>query len=316
MISACVVGCSRGVHDVRAATHQSAGGDTQGAPAAMGDESRAAAAQGDHPLRDARQPDTTRALPELSFRHLGMHIGGEPNTEAAKRPWLADIDSQREAILRCYRAVDAPGASGSFGFDLYIGRDGGTAEIRDSEAAAAAKILGVAIRENLNMRDGFFVNDEEHQLAIIRMIRKYKPEIVLCNAIDDRHIDHGKGSKLVSDACFLSGLIKIETQYNGASQPAHRPKVVYHYIQWKNIEPDFVVDVSGFLEKKLEAVFAFGSQFYQNNPSEPETPITSTNFRDSITYRAQDLGRLIGVEHAEGFTVERPLAVGSLYDLI
>ncbi len=126
----------------------------------------------------------------------------------------------------------------------------GTAEIRDKEAAAAAKILGISVRENLNFRDGFFVNDEKHQLEIIKMIRKYRPEIVLCNAIDDRHIDHGKGSKLVSDACFLSGLRRIETLLDGALQESWRPKVVYHYIQWKNIEPDFVVDVTGFVRHK------------------------------------------------------------------
>ena len=122
----------------------------------------------------------------------------------------------------------------------------GTATTRDQESAKAAAILGVSIRENLNMRDGFFMNDEEHQLAVIRMLRKYQPEIVICNAIDDRHIDHGKGSKLVSDACFLSGLVKIETEYEGQKQNAWRPKSVYHYIQWKNIQPDFVVDISGF----------------------------------------------------------------------
>ncbi len=192
----------------------------------------------------------------------------------------------------------------------------GSAEIRDNEAAAAAKILGVSVRENLNMRDGFFVNDEEHQLAIIRMIRKYQPEIVLCNAIDDRHIDHGKGSKLVSDACFLSGLRKIETQYDGNVQPAWRPKAVYHYIQWKNIEPDFVVDITGFTDVKQQAILAYGSQFYNPDTKEPETPIATKNFLESLHYRTQDLGRLIGTEHAEGFTVERYLAVKSLGDLI
>ena len=150
----------------------------------------------------------------------------------------------------------------------------GSAEIRDQEAAAAAKILGVSVRENLNMRDGFFVNDEKHQLEIIKMIRKYKPEIVLCNAIDDRHIDHGKGSKLVSDACFLSGLMKIETSIDGEKQDAWRPKLVYHYIQWKNIEPDFVVDITGFTDKKIESILAYGSQFYDANSKEPVTPIT------------------------------------------
>lgn len=192
----------------------------------------------------------------------------------------------------------------------------GTAEIRDREAANAAKILGVKFRHNLEFSDGFFVNNTASQLEIIKIIRKYQPEIILCNAIDDRHIDHGKASKLTSDACFLSGLQKIETIYEGNNQKAWRPKHVYHYIQWKNIEPDFVVDVTGFLEKKLESVFAYNSQFHQANANEPETPITSTNFRDSITYRAQDLGRLIGVEHAEGYTTERYPAVNSIFDLI
>lgn len=191
----------------------------------------------------------------------------------------------------------------------------GSAEIRDKESAAAAQILGISVRENLNMRDGFFVNDEEHQLAVIRMIRKYRPDIVLCNAIDDRHIDHGKGSKLVSDACFLSGLRKIETQYNGENQQAYRPRVVYHYIQWKNIEPDFVVDISGFNSKRIEAILAYSSQFYDPSSNEPETPIATKNFLESLNYRAQDLGRLIGVEYAEGFTAERYLAVNSLKDL-
>lgn len=191
----------------------------------------------------------------------------------------------------------------------------GSAEIRDKEAAKAAEILEVAVRENLGFRDGFFVNDEKHQLEIIKMIRKYQPEIVLCNAIQDRHIDHGKGSKLVSDACFLSGLRKIETELNGENQQAWRPKVVYHYIQWENIEPDFVVDVSTFMEKKIDAVMAYDSQFYNPDSKEPISPITSKNFLDSITYRAQDLGRIVGVDYAEGFTSERYLAVNSLADL-
>ncbi|MFV5689457.1 bacillithiol biosynthesis deacetylase BshB1 [Flavobacterium sp. ZT3R25] len=192
----------------------------------------------------------------------------------------------------------------------------GSAEIRNQEANAAAKILGVSVRENLEMRDGFFVNDEKHQLEIIKMIRKYQPEIVLCNAIDDRHIDHGKGSKLVSDACFLSGLRKIETTVDGESQDAWRPKLVYHYIQWKNIAPDFVVDITGFTDKKIESILAYRSQFYDANSKEPESPITSKNFFESLNYRSQDLGRLVGVDYAEGFTVERYLAVNSLGDLI
>jgi len=191
----------------------------------------------------------------------------------------------------------------------------GSATIRDQESAAAAKILGVVVRENLNMRDGFFINDEEHQLAIIRMLRKYQPEIVLCNAIEDRHIDHGKGSKLVSDACFLSGLVKIETEYSNEKQSAWRPKLVYHYIQWKNLTPDFVVDISGYNDKKVEAILAYSSQFYDPNSKEPETPIATKNFLESLNYRAQDLGRLTGCDYAEGYTVERYLAVNSLGDL-
>lgn len=192
----------------------------------------------------------------------------------------------------------------------------GTAETRDEEAKMASQILGVSVRENLAMRDGFFVNDEMHQLEVIKMIRKYKPEIVLCNAIDDRHIDHGKGSKLVSDSCFLSGLVKIETLIEGIKQEAWRPKVVYHYIQWKNLNPDFVVDITGFEDKKVQAILAYKTQFYDPDSTEPATPITSKNFLESLNYRAQDLGRLVGVEYAEGFTAERCLAVNSLADLL
>lgn len=192
----------------------------------------------------------------------------------------------------------------------------GSAEIRDKEAAKAAKILGIAVRENLNMRDGFFVNDETHQMEIIKMIRKYRPEIVICNAFDDRHIDHPKGSKLVSDACFLSGLRRIETELDNAEQEAWRPKIVYHYIQWKSLEPDFVVDISDFIDVKMKSILAYDSQFYNPKTKEPETPIATKNFLDSVKYRAQDLGRIIGVDYAEGFTVERYLAVNSLSDLI
>lgn len=192
----------------------------------------------------------------------------------------------------------------------------GTEHTRKEEAKAAGEILGVSVRENLGFADGFFRNDKEHQLEVIKMIRKYQPEIVLCNAIDDRHIDHGKGSKLVSDASFLSGLLKIETESDGTQQERWRPKQVYHYIQWKNIEPDFVVDVTGFMDVKLKSVFAYKTQFYNKDSKQPETPITSKNFTDSIEYRAQDLGRLINVEYAEGFTTERYVAVKSLTDLI
>lgn len=192
----------------------------------------------------------------------------------------------------------------------------GSAEIRDEEAKKAAEILGVTIRENLAFADGFFVNDKTHQLEVIKILRKYRPEIVLCNAIDDRHIDHGKGSALVSDACFLSGLRKLATSLDGENQTEWRPKHVYHYIQWKELEPDFVVDVTGFMDQKLEAVFAYGSQFYDKNSKEPDTPISSKNTMESLRYRNRNLGRLIGTEYGEGFTVERYPAVNSLSDLI
>ncbi|MEP0305241.1 MAG: bacillithiol biosynthesis deacetylase BshB1, partial [Maribacter dokdonensis] len=191
----------------------------------------------------------------------------------------------------------------------------GSAEIRDKESAAAAKVLGVAVRENLKFRDGFFVNDEEHQLEVIKMIRKYQPNTVLCNAIDDRHIDHGKGSKLVSDACFLSGLRRIETTVGEENQKEWRPKQVYHYIQWKNIAPDFVVDISDYMEEKTNSILAYASQFHDPNSNEPETPISSKTFIQSVKYRAEDLGRLVGVDYAEGFTVERLVAVDSLDNL-
>jgi bacillithiol biosynthesis deacetylase BshB1 len=193
----------------------------------------------------------------------------------------------------------------------------GTAETRDQESFNAGKILGVKMRTNMEFADGFFVNDKKHQLEIIKMIRKYKPEFVICNAVDDRHIDHGKGSKLVSDACFLSGLVKINTKIEDEDdwQDPWRPKQVYHYIQWKNLTPDLIVDVSGFMDKKLEAVFAYKTQFYDANSNEPETPISSKNFADSVMYRAIDLGRLVGVEYGEGFTVERLVAVDSLFHL-
>ena len=192
----------------------------------------------------------------------------------------------------------------------------GSSDLRTIEATNAAIILGVSVRENLDFADGFFINDKKHQLEIIKMIRKYQPEIVLCNAIDDRHIDHAKGSKLVSDACFLSGLIKVETFIESQNQEKWRPKHVYHYMQWKNIKPDFVVDITGFLDKKVASIMAYSSQFYDPKSKEPETPISSKNFIDSITYRAIDLGRLINVDCAEGFTTERFVAIENLSKLI
>ncbi|MBT8236561.1 MAG: bacillithiol biosynthesis deacetylase BshB1 [Bacteroidia bacterium] len=193
----------------------------------------------------------------------------------------------------------------------------GTVEIREKESEAASKILGIHARDNMEFLDGFFKNDEVHQMALIRMIRKYRPDVVLCNAVEDRHIDHARGSKLVSDACFLSGLSKIDSKLEGDDQwqESWRPSRVYHYIQWKNLEPDFVVDVSEFIEKKVEAIKAYASQFYDPDSDEPETPISSKNFIDSIIYRSRDLGRLTGVQYAEGFTVERYPVVNDLDDL-
>ena len=182
----------------------------------------------------------------------------------------------------------------------------GSAEIRKQEATEAAKLLNASFRKNLGFRDGFFVNDEAHQLEVIKTIRAHQPKIVLCNAIDDRHIDHAKGSQLVSDACFLSGLKKIVTKDNkGNTQTVWRPAQVYHYIQWKEITPDFVLDISEYIDKKLEVIQAYSSQFYDKESKEPSTPISSKNFFESVRYRAKNLGRLAGVDAAEGFTVER-----------
>lgn len=194
----------------------------------------------------------------------------------------------------------------------------GTAETRDQEAEDAANALGAVVRTNMEFSDGFIINDKWHQIEIIKMIRLYRPEIVICNAIDDRHIDHAKASKLVSDACFLSGLIKIDTKHEDKDdwQDPWRPKAVYHYIQWKDLQPDVVVDVTGFMKAKMKAVLCYKTQFYNPKSKDPETPISSKNFTDSIEYRARNLGRLIGTEHAEGFTTERYPAVDSLFNLI
>ena len=184
----------------------------------------------------------------------------------------------------------------------------GTNITRAQEAGSASEILGISARENLKLKDGFILNSEEYQIQIVKMIRKYQPEIVLANAVDDRHPDHAKAAKLVSDACFLSGLVKIETELDGENQKQWRPKQVFHYIQWKHITPDFVIDISNFMEKKIEACLAYKTQFYDPDSKEPMTPIATKDFLESLTYRAQDLGRLSGVEFAEGFTTEKLLA--------
>lgn len=193
----------------------------------------------------------------------------------------------------------------------------GTAETRRQEAQSAMEILGVSVRENLKMKDGFLVNSEEYQMRIVEMLRKYRPEIVFANAIDDRHPDHAKGSKLVSDACFLSGLPKIKTyDENGNQQEVWRPKQVFHYIQWKNIEPDFVVDITGFLDVKIKSCLAYKTQFYNPDSTEPVTPIATKEFLDSLVYRVQDLGRLSGVPYAEGFTTEKTIVLKNFDGII
>lgn len=187
----------------------------------------------------------------------------------------------------------------------------GTAATRKVEAANAAKVLGVAVRENLEMADGFFANDEPHQRKVIEAIRKYQPEIVLCNAPEDRHPDHGRSAKLVSDACFLSGLIKIVTNHNGKIQDAWRPKYVFHYIQDRFIQPDFVIDISPYHDVKLQSILCYTTQFYNPDSQEPATYISSPQFLETVKARAMMLGKRIGVQYAEGFISEKVLGVKS-----
>ena len=193
----------------------------------------------------------------------------------------------------------------------------GSAEIRTKETKEASKILGITIRENMDFKDGFFRNDKEHQLKIIQVIRKYQPDFVFCNAPDDRHIDHPKGSQLIVEASFLSGLTKINTDDSlGNAQMQWRPKNIYHYIQWKNLDHDFIFDVSGFHNTKMDAVKCYSSQFYDPKSKEPETPISTKNFMNFVQSRANDFGRLIGVEHGEGFISNRKLGFSSFEELI
>jgi N-acetylglucosamine malate deacetylase 1 len=193
----------------------------------------------------------------------------------------------------------------------------GTSELREQEAAKSAQILGISVRENLNLKDGFFQNDVESQLAVIRAIRKYQPDIVLANAVYDRHVDHGKGASLAADACFLSGLMRIETvDERGVKQAAWRPSVVYHYIQSQLIEPDFIIDVSDFWAQKIDSISAFKSQFFNASSNEPETYISKPGFLRMIESRGVEFGHAIGTTYGEGFTVRRYPGVKSLYDLI
>ena len=193
----------------------------------------------------------------------------------------------------------------------------GTPELRLQEAAAAAVIMDLRFRENLNFEDGFVTADnKEYQMELIKRIRKYQPKIVLCNAISDRHPDHSRASSLVSNACFLAGLPKVKTVYQDEEQAAWRPKQVLHYIQWNPIKPDFVIDISKQIETKVLAVKAYKSQFFNSNSDEKTTPISSQQFIDSVSNRASDLGMLIGVGFAEGFTSDKLIGLDNLDSLL
>lgn len=192
----------------------------------------------------------------------------------------------------------------------------GSVPLRYEEAANAAKVMGLQVRENAQMRDGFFRNDEVHQLRLIRYIRKYRPEIVIANAPEDRHPDHGRGSRLTTDACFLSGLRKIETYDEGVLQDAWRPKRVFYMIQDRQLDPDFIVDISAVFETKMAAIQCYGSQFYNNSSQEPLTYIATQNFVDQIKFRDSLMGKKIGTEYGEGFISENIVGIAHLDQLI
>jgi len=202
--------------------------------------------------------------------------------------------------------------------DLTAGELGtnGSAELRAEEAAEAAKIMGLAIRENLNFRDGFFVNDEPHQLAVIRAIRQYQPEIVIANAVSDRHPDHGKGAQLVAKACFLAGLKKIETYLDNEMQAAWRPKNLYHMIQSNYLAPDFVVDISDFWDTKMDAIYAYRSQFFVPGQVNEPTFIATPEFIHFLEARAREFGQSIRTRFGEGFVRDKQIGVNNLFDLL
>lgn len=193
----------------------------------------------------------------------------------------------------------------------------GTVETRYAEAADAARVMGLSVRENLQMRDGFFVNDEAHQLKLITALRKYQPEIVIGNILDDRHPDHGRAGNLIYDACFLSGLRQVKTQdEQGNEQEKWRPKYLLHYLQDRFYEPDFIVDVSDVWEERMEAVKAYRTQFFDGSGDGPQTYISSPQFMDAIIARARLLGKRIGVQFAEGFISKKDIGIKSLDALI
>lgn len=195
-----------------------------------------------------------------------------------------------------------------------LGSRGSVAE-RYKESAKAAEIQKLSIRDNLKLEDGWFEHNKESLNLVIQKIRQYKPDIVLANAIKDRHPDHGRAAKLVAEACFYSGLVKVETEYEGKKQEEWRPKAVYHYIQDFHIDPDFVIDVSEEWETKIASIMAFSSQFYNPLSKEKETPISSKSFLDFLAGKAHEFGRPIGAHYAEGFTSERYIGVNSFFDL-
>jgi bacillithiol biosynthesis deacetylase BshB1 len=201
--------------------------------------------------------------------------------------------------------------------DLTAGELGsrGSAEIRLQEATNASELLGAVVRGNLEMQDGFFEYSKANVLKIVELLRLLRPEIVLANAVSDRHPDHGRAAKLTADACFYSGLRRIETEWEGEAQEEWRPKVVYHYIQDHNLKPDFVVDITPYLDKKMEIVKAYKSQFYDPNSDEPDTPISGKDFLNFIRSKAAMYGREAGFTYGEGFTVARTLGVSNLFDL-
>lgn len=194
----------------------------------------------------------------------------------------------------------------------------GSAELRDKEAVTSSAILGLSVRENLRFRDGLFVKDEAHLLKVIEMIRKYQPEIVLCNAEFDRHVDHGRAADLIHEACFLSGLRKIETTHDGNKQEAWRPTATYHYIQDYYTKPDIIVDITAHFNTKMKSIAAFSSQFYNPDAetNEPATPISGEDFIQFVEARAIQFGRLIRTKYGEGFTVKRPIGTNNLLDLL
>ncbi len=192
----------------------------------------------------------------------------------------------------------------------------GNADIRQKEAEAAAQAMGLSVRENLGFDDGFFKNDRDHQLEIIKVIRKFQPNIVLANAVADRHPDHGRASQLCKEAFFLSGLPKIETNVDGENLEAWRPNRMYHYIQSSYLNPDFVVDITDYWDVKMKAIECFASQFYDPQSDEPSTFISSQNFMKLVESRAIEFGVVIGKTYGEGFTVDRTMGVTDLGHLV